>query len=68
MQSPGILDRTRRRNDHGYIRMEEPEHFTVGRPPDTRIFVNPDQKYKDPLNNLAIFYRECQESEEEPEE
>ena len=28
--------------DHGYIRMEEPEHFTVGRPPDTRIFVNPD--------------------------
>ena len=26
------------------------------------------QKYKDPLNNLAIFYRECQESEEEPEE
>lgn len=28
--------------DHGYIRMEEPEHYTVGRPPDTRIFVNPD--------------------------
>ena len=28
--------------DHGYIRMEEPEHFTVGRPPDTRIFVNHD--------------------------
>lgn len=28
--------------DHGYIRMEEPEHFTIGRPPDTRIIVNPD--------------------------
>lgn len=28
--------------DHGYIRMEEPEYFTVGRPPDTRIIVNPD--------------------------
>lgn len=27
--------------DHGYIRMEEPEHYLVGRPPDTRIIVNP---------------------------
>lgn len=27
--------------DHGYLRMEEPEHFTVGRPPDTLILVNP---------------------------
>jgi len=28
--------------DHGYIRMEEPVSFAVGRPPDMRIFVNPD--------------------------
>ena len=28
--------------DHGYIRMEEPEHCFVGRPPDTRIIVNPE--------------------------
>lgn len=28
--------------DHGYIRLEEPSYCLVGRPPDTRIIVNPD--------------------------
>lgn len=28
--------------DHGYIRLEEAEHGSVGRPPDVRIYVNPD--------------------------
>ncbi|MBE6929802.1 MAG: DUF3987 domain-containing protein [Ruminococcaceae bacterium] len=27
---------------HGYLRMEEPERQTIGRPPDVRIFINPD--------------------------
>ena len=28
--------------DHGYIRLEEAEHGSIGRPPDVRIHVNPN--------------------------
>ena len=27
--------------DRGYLRLEQPEHFTAGRPPDVRVILNP---------------------------